>query len=865
MSPQPKAGRIPRSGTPLFPVVATPEPPKADLMSRKRPKAPQPTHQPESTPPEAPWAPIVAPRPEAVAGGWFPWWVPLALAAVAFLVRLPGLAWKDLWFDEVQTWTDFSYPPSRQQAHWLFFEFGALLATPFSDPTVAARFWPLLAGTLTVPVMWLAGRRFGGTFVGLLAAVLVALSPYHVEFSQEARFYAPMVLFAAISVWGGLFFLQESSSRRWAGPVASAVAGWAAIQHQPTAIPWVFGHLGCLGLAILFTRIGRDSIAQWIPALRGRWWYFAAGGALALAAPVVVWRVAPGLVRDSFRTIFLTPWGQSEHVDFTPGFFAEHAVSFGLDVFWLPPLLVGGVVALLVLAAMALRIRRDFIGTALVLLPMAAQLLAVFAVSRPGVAYLAKYSICMMPGMVLLTAAGVVWLGRSARVVAVSTAVLAILLVPGLIRYHATQKMPLRPLLSWVNENEPGSATVCLYGHMGYQGALYAGTLAPRHGIVYFPWYRKADAGLLEVETIRRMAERGPVYIARAWQADVPAPLDALMKSSELVLRVPSSAGDSQEGRLYRVAPGTDSSIESGMAALRVRDFDRLRRPAVVGSALEMNEAAAVVYTAPLRAGTSYSLDLSLSGSADRWRVLALHSPAFDRPVIHVVNPTDQPSTTSLGFRAERDADWLQIAHVSDYPERRNPAHSFRLHGLKLRAAEAPPGLRPSAGPVKWTPEVLARWMQPKPFLAPVAGGTADLQPFRMTAWEGNLIAPPQPVKPGDLVYTSVGLRTIDLYGVGGNAGMLFLDAGGNPILQGLSSYASHNSVIRWAPVEGPLHWSKHWFEFESVRQAPPGAAAVALYLPFWKTENRNYPNAANRLEVRAPVVTILAPNAESQ
>ena len=59
----------------------------------------------------------------------------------------------------------------------------------------------LIAGAATVPVAYLAGRELSGVRAGLVAAALVAVSPFLVFYSQEARAYALLTLLGALSFW----------------------------------------------------------------------------------------------------------------------------------------------------------------------------------------------------------------------------------------------------------------------------------------------------------------------------------------------------------------------------------------------------------------------------------------------------------------------------------------------------------------------------------------------------------------------------------------------------------------------------------------------------------------------------------------
>ena len=72
-----------------------------------------------------------------------------------------------------------------------------------------------LAGTVTIPVIYFLGKELSNENVGLVAALLLAVSPYHIYYSQEARMYAFVVLFVTLAYY--LFFKASRSSdgRYW--------------------------------------------------------------------------------------------------------------------------------------------------------------------------------------------------------------------------------------------------------------------------------------------------------------------------------------------------------------------------------------------------------------------------------------------------------------------------------------------------------------------------------------------------------------------------------------------------------------------------------------------------------------------------
>src|SRR3954471_7022702 len=57
-----------------------------------------------------------------------------------------------------------------------------------------------LAGVATIPVAYLIGRELRGRATGFLAAALVAVNPMLIWYSQEARAYALLTFFCALSL-----------------------------------------------------------------------------------------------------------------------------------------------------------------------------------------------------------------------------------------------------------------------------------------------------------------------------------------------------------------------------------------------------------------------------------------------------------------------------------------------------------------------------------------------------------------------------------------------------------------------------------------------------------------------------------------
>jgi len=155
----------------------------------------------------------------------------LALAAIvvaASVVRLVNLGYYSLWYDEIVVANHVRNAASLSEL--VESVRNTTGATPlhelvlsaffrFSTSEFTARFPSFLAGVASVVAIHVLGRRVFNSQVGLLAALLLAFSPFHIQYSQEARFYAIFVLLAICSMIAFLRFVERRTYPRWIGLV----------------------------------------------------------------------------------------------------------------------------------------------------------------------------------------------------------------------------------------------------------------------------------------------------------------------------------------------------------------------------------------------------------------------------------------------------------------------------------------------------------------------------------------------------------------------------------------------------------------------------------------------------------------------
>ncbi|MGN6371853.1 MAG: glycosyltransferase family 39 protein, partial [Solirubrobacteraceae bacterium] len=149
--------------------------------------------------------------------------LPVAIVLLAALLRLATLGRQSLWFDEAFTPVHVIHDSLGATLHsitqtentpplWYVLDWG--VSRVLGDGAVALRLLSALAGIATVPVVWAIARRLGGARAALVAALLVAVNPLFVWYSQEARAYGLFVLTASLAMLCFLRALERPTAGR---------------------------------------------------------------------------------------------------------------------------------------------------------------------------------------------------------------------------------------------------------------------------------------------------------------------------------------------------------------------------------------------------------------------------------------------------------------------------------------------------------------------------------------------------------------------------------------------------------------------------------------------------------------------------
>jgi hypothetical protein len=126
----------------------------------------------------------------------------------------------------------------------------------WGESDFAYRYFSVLCGLLTIPVLYKLGWRLHGRRLGALAAVLMAINPLQIWYAQEARMYALLVLLALLSsylLWRTLTHPALSERRLWRSAALYGLLA-ALMVYTHYAAVFLVGAQGLFWLALLWRR-----------------------------------------------------------------------------------------------------------------------------------------------------------------------------------------------------------------------------------------------------------------------------------------------------------------------------------------------------------------------------------------------------------------------------------------------------------------------------------------------------------------------------------------------------------------------------------------------------------------------------------
>lgn len=166
-------------------------------------------------------------------------WLAIIITLIGGLLRVLLLGSKTMWLDET-----FSVWLANQSVgdllHWivkidqhppLYYLLLHYWVAYRGDTASSVRLLSALFGTATIPLIYLIGKRMSGAVVGLVAALLLALSPFNLYFAQETRMYTLLMFNAAVAIYAVVRLLTDS---RTVKPIGSQfreyLHAWRAVE-----------------------------------------------------------------------------------------------------------------------------------------------------------------------------------------------------------------------------------------------------------------------------------------------------------------------------------------------------------------------------------------------------------------------------------------------------------------------------------------------------------------------------------------------------------------------------------------------------------------------------------------------------------
>jgi len=169
-------------------------------------------------------------------------WMVLAITLIGGFLRVLLLANKGMWLDETfSVWManhsviDMLQWTARIDQHpplyYLLLHYWIALQ---GDSPYYARLFSVFFGAVTIPIVYLIGKRMSGVVMGLAAAVFLALSPFNIAFAQETRMYTLLTFNAAVAIYALVRLLTDPRSVR---PIGSQFREYLHDWRSPEPVP----------------------------------------------------------------------------------------------------------------------------------------------------------------------------------------------------------------------------------------------------------------------------------------------------------------------------------------------------------------------------------------------------------------------------------------------------------------------------------------------------------------------------------------------------------------------------------------------------------------------------------------------------
>ncbi|GLQ96290.1 glycosyltransferase family 39 protein [Dyella mobilis] len=210
----------------------------------------------------------------------------LGIALLGLIVRLFRIDHQPFWLDEALTWQRIhlglsglvsdSFTNRHMPTYFLLLQ----LISPLGHGNDGwLRIPSALFGAASAGVVFAIARRLGGRGAGMVAGLLMALSPLQVQYGQEARSYTLVTLLITVALWGLLRLAQDApraaldirraDAERW-GWATYVLGSIGALDVLGDAAPWLLA--SNLSLFLIWYRLrSATSAGEGAATFRRNW------------------------------------------------------------------------------------------------------------------------------------------------------------------------------------------------------------------------------------------------------------------------------------------------------------------------------------------------------------------------------------------------------------------------------------------------------------------------------------------------------------------------------------------------------------------------------------------------------------------
>jgi 4-amino-4-deoxy-L-arabinose transferase-like glycosyltransferase len=162
----------------------------------------------------------------------------IGLFIIGIALRVYGITFNSLWLDEIST---YMYSSKSFLGIWeamllgeynppLFYWIEHTMMLLFGISDLILRIAPAIFGIITIPAIYILGKRVYDAPTGIIAAMLMTFSPWGIVYSQEARAYTMIVFLATLAL---IYYFGDEKNDKL---IMAAILGIALWTHFYTII-----------------------------------------------------------------------------------------------------------------------------------------------------------------------------------------------------------------------------------------------------------------------------------------------------------------------------------------------------------------------------------------------------------------------------------------------------------------------------------------------------------------------------------------------------------------------------------------------------------------------------------------------------